>query len=110
MLKVLSLSVAVCSFAVTACAQKVGDKIVVITDNAPLRSQDATTGTVRKGNILVVKNVNGDRFSVIWSGNKGTVKGWINRSDVIPFSQALDFFNGELKRKPTSKRLPKNWK
>jgi hypothetical protein len=101
--KLLSLVVLVCSWAATALAQQGGDKIVVTTDNAPLRSQDATTGTVRKGNTLVVENVNGDRLAVTWSGPRGTVKGWIKRSDVIPFSQALDFFNKELKRNPTSK-------
>jgi len=93
----------VSSLAVTASAQQVSDEIVVTTDNAPLRSQDATTGTVPKGNILVVKNINGDWFWVIWSGDKtGTVKGWINRSDVIPLSQALDFFNEEVRRHPSA--------
>jgi len=93
----------VSSLAVTASAQQVSDEIVVTTDNAPLRSQDATTGTVPKGNILVVKNINGDWFWVIWSGDKtGTVKGWINRSDVIPLSQALDFFNEEVRRNPNA--------
>jgi tetratricopeptide (TPR) repeat protein len=88
---------------VTASAQQVGDRIVVTTRKAPLRSQDDTTGTVPKGNILVIKNVNGDWFWVIYSGGKtGTVKGWINRSDVVPYSQALDFFNEELKRNPTA--------
>ncbi len=85
-----------------AFPQQVGDKIVVTADKASLRANDAETGTVPKGNILVVKNVNGDRFWVIYSGDNGTVKGWINRSDVIPFSQALDFFNEELKRNPTA--------
>jgi Flp pilus assembly protein TadD len=83
--------------------QQVGDKIVVITDDAPLRSNNETMGSVPKGNVLVVKNVNGDWFWVIWSsGETETVKGWISRSDVIPFSQALDFFNEELKRNPTA--------
>jgi tetratricopeptide (TPR) repeat protein len=35
---------------------------------------------------------------VIHSNEHETVKGWINRSDVIPFSRALDFFNEELSR------------
>src|SRR5579863_1207180 len=81
---------------------KVGDRIVVTADKAPLRAIDAETGTVPKGSVLVVKNVNGDSLWVIDLGDAGTVKGWINRSDVIPFSQALDFFNEELKRNPTA--------
>jgi tetratricopeptide (TPR) repeat protein len=102
-LKLLPLVVVVYSLAANASAQQVGDKIVVTTDHAPLRSGNATTGTVDKGNLLVVKNVNGDWFWVIWSsGETETIKGWINRSDVIPFLQALEFFNEEVKRNPTS--------
>jgi hypothetical protein len=41
MLKVLPLVVIVSSFVATASAQQVGDKIVLITDKAPLRSGDA---------------------------------------------------------------------
>jgi Tetratricopeptide repeat len=84
-----------------ASAQQVGDKIVATAEKASLRANDAETGTVLKGQILTVKNVNGDWFWVIVSNPHATVKGWINRSDVIPYSQALDFFNEELKRNPT---------
>jgi len=102
-LNLLPVLLLVPSLAVTASAQQVGDKIVVTTDNAPLRSQNATTGTVPKGNILVVDNVNGDWFWVTWSGDKtGTVKGWIDRSDVILLSQAFDFFNEEVRRHPSA--------
>jgi tetratricopeptide (TPR) repeat protein len=103
MLKLLPLFVFACSLAVTASAQQVGDKIVVTADNAQLRSNSDATGSVPKGNVLVVRKVNDDWFWVISSsGNTESVKGWIKRSDVIPFSQALDFFNAELKRKPTA--------
>jgi len=101
--KLLPVFLIVCSFAATASAQKVGERIVVTSNKASLRSQDETTGTVTKGTILVVKNVNGDWFWVIWSsGETDTVKGWINRSDVIPFSQALDFFNEDLRQNPSA--------
>jgi tetratricopeptide (TPR) repeat protein len=85
-----------------AFAQQVGDRIVVIHDDAQLRANEATTGSVPKGNDLVVKNVNGDWFWVTFSSGHETVSGWISRSDVIPFSQALDFFSDELKRNPTA--------
>ena len=86
-----------------AFTQGVGDKIVVIKDNAPLRANDAITGRVWKGAILTVKNVNGDGLWVIFSETgHGTVKGWIDRSSVIPISRALDFFNEELSRNPTA--------
>jgi tetratricopeptide (TPR) repeat protein len=97
-LKLLRLIVVVCSLAATASAQQVGDRIVVTTDKAQLRSLTETTGTVEKGTVLAVKHVNGDWFWVIHSNEHETVKGWINRSDVIPFSRALDFFNEELSR------------
>ena len=77
-----------------------GRQIVVTAEMPSYGRRTTTTGTVPKGNILVVKNVNGDWFWVIFSTGHESVKGWINRSDVIPFSQALDFFNDELKRKP----------
>jgi tetratricopeptide (TPR) repeat protein len=88
-----------------AFAQQEGDKIVVIRDNAPLRVNDQIISTALKGVVLVVKNANGDWLWVIDSTNGATdqtAKGWINRSDVIPYSQALDYFNEELKRNPTA--------
>jgi hypothetical protein len=47
-----------------ACAQQVGDKIVITTDKAPLRSQDAVTGTYFRGTILNVRQADGNRFCV----------------------------------------------
>lgn len=85
-----------------ASGQEIGDKIVVTAEKAQLRSRNDTTGTVPKGAILVVKNGSGDWFWVTYSGKAGTVKGWINRSDVLPLSQALDFFNEELRGNPKS--------
>lgn len=99
----LALVVYVCSWAAAASAQQIGDKIVVKTDEASVRSKEATTGKVPKGEILVVKDANGDRLWVIYSSGHGTARGWINRSVVIPFSQALVFFNDELKRSPTAR-------
>ena len=101
MLTLLPLFVVVWSLSATAFAQQEGERIFVTADEAPLRSQDATTGTVSKGNVLVVRNVNRDRFWVTYSSGSQTVSGWIDRSDVIPFSQALGFFSEDLKRNPT---------
>jgi len=92
-LTLLWLVLFVSSLSATASAQ-VGEKIVVITDK----------GIVPRGTIRRVENVNGDWFWVRYSsGESGPVNAWINRSEVIPFSQALDFFNEELKRNPTAK-------
>src|SRR5579863_680508 len=93
----------VCSFVASAFAQQVGDKIVVRSERARLRSVLEMTGTVPQGAILVIKNINDDWFWVIFSsGDSGTVKGWINRADVIPCSQAMEFFNEDLKRRPNA--------
>jgi tetratricopeptide (TPR) repeat protein len=92
------------SLAASASAQQVGDKLVVITENAHLNSREGTTAVAPKGAILFVEGVSGDRVSVMQaSGVKGAVKGWVNRSDVLSISQALDFFNAELKRSPTAR-------
>jgi tetratricopeptide (TPR) repeat protein len=90
------------SCASSTLAQQEGDKVVVIAQKAPLRSVEDTTGTVTKGAILVVRNVNSDWFWVTWSNGYGTVKGWINHADIVPYSQALAFFTRELMQNPTA--------
>jgi tetratricopeptide (TPR) repeat protein len=92
------------SLAAPASAQQVGDEVVVVTENAPLHSPETATAIAPKGAILVVRDVSGHRFSVMqMSGEKGMVNGSIDRSDVLPISQALDFFNAELKRSPSAR-------
>ncbi|MGQ0634111.1 MAG: tetratricopeptide repeat protein [Planctomycetaceae bacterium] len=83
-----------------AFAQQAGDRIVVSTESAPLRTQTQTAGNVPKGVILTVQDVNGDWLWVTYTLGKGSIKGWLNRRDTIPFSKALDFINGELQRQP----------
>ena len=97
---VVSVALLAGSWPVVAIAQEIaeGERIVTI-HKAELRSGNDTTGTVPEGNVLDVKHVNGDWFWVSWTLHK-TVKGWIGRSDVIPFSQAEDYFEEELKRNP----------
>jgi Tfp pilus assembly protein PilF len=97
---VVSVALLAGSWPVVAIAQEIaeGERIVTI-HKAELRSGNDTTGTVPAGNVLDVKHVNGDWFWVSWTLHK-TVKGWIGRSDVIPFSLAEDYFEEELKRNP----------
>src|SRR5579863_7455164 len=103
-LKVLPFVVVVSLFSASLPAQQVGDTIVVVTERAVLRSLDNTNGAVEKGTILIVKAVERDRFRVTTaSGENTTVNGWMNRSDVVPLSRALDLFNGEIKRSPTAR-------
>jgi tetratricopeptide (TPR) repeat protein len=84
-----------------AFAQKVGDQIVTIR-KAKLRSGDNRTRHIPQGNILVVKGIKADGFQVDYAKEHESNSGWINRSDVIPFSQAIDFFTDELSRSPTA--------
>lgn len=101
-LMLLSL-IGMVSFCVeTAAAQQAGDRMVVITENAPLRMKNETTGTVPRGTVIGINTVNGDWFWVISSGSHDTAKGWISRSDVMPVAQALDYFNDEVTRNPTA--------
>src|ERR1700722_12709674 len=43
----------------------------------------------------------GDRFLVNWTGHRGTVYGWINRTNVVPLSEALKLFDKDLKENPS---------
>ena len=83
-------------------AQKAGDRIVVIAATAQLKSRNDVVGSVPKGSILKVKEVNGDWFWVIYSGASSTTQGWIKRPEVISIEKALDFFNDEMQRNSTA--------
>ena len=84
-------------------ATDVGDRIVVVTEEAAVKSGPTTVGHVPKGNILTVREVNGDWLWITWTpSDSDTFKGWIHRRDVIAFENALDFFNSELRSNPTS--------
>jgi tetratricopeptide (TPR) repeat protein len=85
-----------------ALAQAVGDRIVVTAEDAKLQTQNGVVGSVRRGNILTVKELNGEWSWVSDSSGKETVQGWINRRDVIPFEKALEFFNNGLRRNPSA--------
>src|SRR5580658_2082374 len=100
--RLVLLLVCACGISTRAVAQEEGDKVVVVSQRAPLRSLLDTTGSVGRGAILVVRYVDGDWYWVYWSNGSQSVKGWINRKDVVPYSAALDFFNRELKRQPTA--------
>jgi hypothetical protein len=83
-LKMVSLFLVMWLLAETASAQGLGDKIVVIAEYAQLQADDKTVGSVPKGEILVVKEVSGDRFLVRYSSGHETAQGWLSRSDVLP--------------------------
>src|SRR5438045_9471226 len=88
-------------WATAALGQEVGDRIIVIADNALLKSPNDIVGSVPKGKILTVREVNGDGYLATYSSGKGTLKGWIKRQDVVPVDKALDVINDSLRRNPT---------
>jgi tetratricopeptide (TPR) repeat protein len=83
--------------------QQVGDTIVVTAETGSLRDRSDACGAVPQGEILEVEEVDHDLFWVVWTSNKGTVMGWISRSDVVPLSQAVNFIDAALKRNPTAR-------
>jgi tetratricopeptide (TPR) repeat protein len=97
---VIALALLLAVFVGPAPAQQTGERVVVVTESAPLRTQAQTAGNVPKGVILTVQEVNGDWLWVTYTLGKGSIKGWLNRRDTIPFDKALDFINGELQRQP----------
>jgi tetratricopeptide (TPR) repeat protein len=100
--RLFTFVVVACSVVGAASAQQVGDKIITITDRE-LQTNVGTRETVPKGMIFVVKNVDGNRLWVTRSDKTEAAEGWLDRSDVIAFSAALDFFNKEVKRNPTAR-------
>ena len=86
----------------TSFGQKVGDRIVVTTYGVHLKSDDDVVGTIPQGNILTVKEVGGDSFRVTYSEGTPTMTGWINRRDVMPVEESLEFFEDKLRRNPTA--------
>lgn len=101
-LAVVTVALLAGSWTVAAFAQEIGEGERIVTiRKADLRTGNDTTGAVPEGNILEVKHVNGDWFWVAWTLHS-TVRGWISRSDVIPFSQAEDYFEEQLRQNPSA--------
>ena len=71
-------------FALTAQAQKVGDKIVVISDKIEIKGRFDVTDTVHAGAIFVVREVQGERLGI--NSVHGT--GFIEKRHVIPLARA----------------------
>jgi tetratricopeptide (TPR) repeat protein len=80
--------------------QQAGDRIIVTGEAAQLRSQTATTGSVPKGALLTVREVNGEWLWVNYQNGTTLLKGWLSRRDTLPLEQALDFVQAELQRQP----------
>ncbi|HEV3300484.1 MAG TPA: tetratricopeptide repeat protein [Planctomycetaceae bacterium] len=102
--KLLALVVAAYSAIETASAQQPGDKVVTITERElrTIRNFMGTRESVPRGTILFVKKVEGNQLWVSRLDKAPRAEGWLDRSDVISFSAALNFFNNEIRRNPTA--------
>jgi tetratricopeptide (TPR) repeat protein len=89
--------------AATTPAQQVGGEVVVVRDKATLWRHVDRVASIPQGSILDVEKVHTTQFSIIWSSRARTVRGRINRWDVIAFPQALDFFDEKVKRNPSAR-------
>lgn len=81
-------------------AQQTGERVVVTAAAAQLKAQSTVIGTVPKGVILTVKDVNGEWLWVVYTSGKATSKGWIARRDVVTFDRAAGIIDAELQRAP----------
>lgn len=100
------IALAICAMVLlesAAAAQKVGERVVVTGKAAQIRTRAGATQVVDRGSILSVHGVDGKWLWFVWSSGKGATKqGWMTKDNVIPFSQALDFFTEELKQNPSA--------
>jgi tetratricopeptide (TPR) repeat protein len=103
-LKLVALVAVACSMIETASAQQTGDKVVTITDRElrTIRMMMDEKESVPRGTIFFVHKVDGNRVWVSRLDKAPRAEGWFDRSDVISFSAALNFFNNEVRRNPSA--------
>jgi tetratricopeptide (TPR) repeat protein len=102
--KLVALAAVAYSAIETASAQQPGDKVVTITERElrTIRMFIGERESVPRGTIFFVQKVEGNRLWVSRLEKAQRAEGWLERSDVISFSAALNFFNHEVKRNPTA--------
>ena len=82
----------------TGFAQKVGDTVFVIKEDAELKSGTTVLGKADAGRKLDVLRVSGDW---LWVNHLGT-KGWISRSDVASVDGAIEIYTQRIRAKPSA--------
>lgn len=93
----------ICLFrASTTFGQRIGDRIVVTIETAPLKTLNDITGCAPKGSILTVDAVHGDWFWVSHSRGSITTSGWLKQSSFVPVRNAIELFTAELGRSPVA--------
>jgi tetratricopeptide (TPR) repeat protein len=83
--------------AVHAQSYKAGDKVMVKNWNVTLGESGKEVNTrIELGDIFTVTKTNGDW---LWVGT-----GWIAKSDVVPYDQAIAYFTGQIRRDSSDSR------
>ena len=72
--------------------------VAVIAQDADLRDERYVVGSITRGHGLRVERTEADRYQVWWQG-KGV---WINRADVLPTDEALDYFTEAIRQNPNA--------
>lgn len=80
----------------SAQAQKVGDKVVVVSDSVEIKVRDDVIDTAHAGAIFVVREVQEERIGI--NSVHGT--GFIERRHVIPLSQAVSHWTKLIQSDP----------
>jgi len=75
---------------------KPGDKVTVIKWDAEFKAGNDVVGKSELGVNYEVEKVNGEW---LWIASKG---GYLKRSDVVPYAQAIDHFTAEISKNPQS--------
>lgn len=71
-------------------------KVMVVSQEAVLKSGSDVVGKSRLGDILVGREVNGEW---LWIPD---AKGWIQRKDIVPVDRAIDHFSKAIEQSPSS--------
>lgn len=79
----------------TANASEVGDRVVVVAPHAVVQ-EDKGPRSVPLGFVLVVNDTDATRLEV----NAGYGPGWIREDHVVPFNQAIDYFDSAIADNP----------
>src|SRR5262245_39470909 len=67
--------------------QHVGSEVMVTAQECQMRSLNVIVATVPKGSIFRIEDVKGKWLLVSYWGRKASIKGWINRRDVVPLDR-----------------------
>ncbi|MCE9545856.1 MAG: tetratricopeptide repeat protein [Planctomycetia bacterium] len=91
----IAATIICCSSLATAQAYRVGDRVVVVTKDAPIKIGRDVVDRGALGTALTVTQVNGDWLRV---SNQQT--GWIEKTDVVAVDQAMEYFSKAIIKNP----------